>query len=125
MNILQHSVVHRLPVSYRCCIGPAGVTVEPQTANALNSDDDLIGLRLLSHNGDSAWEIMQNIKLALADIQLECSVLELEGEPCLFVHRQDECTTTCRLKNFGVGIAETIAGAHDDEACYSRSTSTP
>jgi len=110
LNTLQHSVVHRLPASYRWCSGPVGVSVEPQAANGLSSDDDLIGLRLLSHNGASAWEIMQKIKLTLADIQLECSVLELEGEPCLFVHRQDECTTTCRLKNFGVGIAETFNG---------------
>ncbi|MEJ4044902.1 YejG family protein [Erwinia sp. SLM-02] len=114
LNTLQHSVVHRLPASYRRCSGPVGVTVEPQASNVLNSDDDLIGLRLLSHNGDSAWEIMQNIKLALADMQLDCAVLELEGEPCLFVHRQDECTTTCRLKNFGVGIAETFAGERHD-----------
>lgn len=109
-NILQHSVVHRLPASYRWCGGTVGISVEPQTGHILNSDDDLIGLRLLSHNGESAWEIMQKIKLTLADIQLDCSVLEFEGEPCLFVHRQDECTTTCHLKNFGVGIAETFNG---------------
>lgn len=114
LNTLQHSVVHRLPSSYRRCSGPAGVTLAPETASVLNSDEDLIGLRLLSHNGASAWEIMQSIKLTLADIQLECAVLEWEGEPCLFVHRQDECTTTCRLKNFGVGIAETFAADTPD-----------
>lgn len=113
-NTLQHSVVHRLPSSYRRCSGSVGFSVELQAANVLNSDDDLIGLRLLSHNGDSAWEMMQDIKLALADMQLECSVMELDGEPCLFVHRQDESTTTCRLKNFGVGIAETFAGERQD-----------
>lgn len=109
LNTLQHSVVHRLPQSYRWCTGSAGASVEPLAVNLRDSDDDLIGLRLLSHDGASAWEIMQSIKLALADIQLECAVLEWEGEPCLFVHRQDESTTTCRLKNFGVGIAETFS----------------
>lgn len=103
---LQYSVVQRLPASYRWCRG----TIEPQPASALSSGDDLIGLRLLSHKGGPAWEIMQKIKLTLADMQLECSVLELEGEPCLFVLRRDECTTTCRLKNFGVGIAEIFNG---------------
>ncbi|EHC36550.1 Putative cytoplasmic protein [Salmonella enterica subsp. enterica serovar Alachua str. R6-377] len=33
-------------------------------------------------------------------------MLECEGEPCLFVNRQDEFAATCRLKNFGVAIAE-------------------
>lgn len=110
MNTLQHSVVHRLPQSYRWSAGPVGVAIEPRALNLLNSDDDLIGLRLLSHSGASAWEIMQKIEAALAEIQLNCSVLEWEGEPCLFVQREDECATTCRLKNFGVGIAEPFSG---------------
>lgn len=109
MNTLHHSVVHRLPLSYRRCQGPVGLSVELRESNSLNSDEDLIGLRLLSHSGASAWEIMQKIESALADIQLDCSVLEWEGEPCLFVQRDDECATTCRLKNFGVGIAETFS----------------
>ncbi|MNL83186.1 hypothetical protein D3C87_2107620 [compost metagenome] len=49
---------------------------------------------------------MQKIEAALAEIQLACTVVEWEGEPCLFVHRDDESATTCRLKSFGVGIAE-------------------
>lgn len=106
MNTLQHSVVHRLPQCYRWCAGPVGQVIEAQAINGLNSEDDLIGLRLLSHSGESAWEIMQKIESALAEIQLVCSVVEWEGEPCLFVQREDECATTCRLKSFGVGIAE-------------------
>ncbi|ADP13052.1 MULTISPECIES: YejG family protein [Erwinia] len=106
LNTLQHSVVHRLPQSYRWCAGHAGLVLEPLALNHLNRDDDLIGLRLLSHNGASAWEIMHKIEAALADIRLACSVVEWEGEPCLFVHRADESSATCRLKNFGVGIAE-------------------
>lgn len=45
-------------------------------------------------------------KRALSDIEVPCSVLECEGEPCLFVNRRDEFAATCRLKNFGVAIAE-------------------
>ncbi|HAZ54168.1 MAG TPA: hypothetical protein DCY50_03865, partial [Franconibacter helveticus] len=47
---------------------------------------------------------------ALSDIEVDCSVLECEGEPTLFVNRQDEFAATCRLKNFGVAIAETFSG---------------
>ncbi|WP_231617138.1 YejG family protein [Erwinia sorbitola] len=106
MNTLQHSVVHRLPQRYHWCASAVGQVIEAQAVSGLNSEDDLIGLRLLSHSGESAWEIMQKIESALAEIQLVCSVVEWEGEPCLFVHRDDECAATCRLKSFGVGIAE-------------------
>ncbi|EQB6907683.1 hypothetical protein ACYSXW_002969, partial [Cronobacter sakazakii] len=41
---------------------------------------------------------------------VDCSVLECEGEPCLFVSHQDEFAATCRLKNFGVAIAEPFSG---------------
>ena len=44
------------------------------------------------------------------DIEVDCSVLECEGEPCLFVNMQDEFAATCRLKNFGVAIAEPFSG---------------
>ena len=106
MNTLEHSVVHRLPQSYRWCAGAQGKCVVAQACNRPPEDADLIGLRLLSHQGACAWDIMQSIQQALAGIELECAVIEWEGEPCLFVCRQDESTTTCRLKNFGVGIAE-------------------
>ncbi|EXU75134.1 YejG family protein [Erwinia mallotivora] len=106
MNTLQHSVVHRLPQSYRWGGGAVGGRVEPLLYNNLATDDDLVGLTLLSHQGAQAWEVMQMIKDALLEIQLDCSVVEWEGEPCLFVARHHECAATCRLKNFGVGIAE-------------------
>lgn len=108
LDTLQHSVVHRLPQSYRWCAGHRGLVLEPLALNRLSSDDDLIGLRLLSHNGACAWDIMQKLEATLVDIQLKCSIVEWEGEPCLFVHRADESATTCRLKNFGVGIAEPL-----------------
>ncbi|PIJ49451.1 hypothetical protein BL250_04835 [Erwinia sp. OLTSP20] len=111
MNTLQHSVVHRLPQSYRWSAGQAGIAVEPLTLGVSQGEDDLIGLRLLSHNGARAWEIMYRLQETLADIQLLCSVVEWQGDPCLFVQRNDEHATTCRLKNFGVGIAEFFPGA--------------
>lgn len=103
VNRLQHSVVHRLPQSYRW---GAGKRLEPRALSGTEAEDDLVGLSLLSHQGVQAWDIMQMLKEALAEIQLDCAVVEWEGEPCLFVARNDECATTCRLKNFGVGIAE-------------------
>ena len=49
-------------------------------------------------------------KRFLCDIEVDSSVVECEGEPCLFVNRQDEFAATCRLKNFGVAIAEPFSG---------------
>ncbi|MER2891136.1 hypothetical protein ABTY92_28840, partial [Escherichia coli] len=45
-------------------------------------------------------------------IEVDSSVLECEGEPCLFVKSQDEFAATCRLKNFGVAIAEPFSGQY-------------
>ncbi|WP_034942989.1 YejG family protein [Erwinia oleae] len=108
MNTLQHSVVHRLPHSYRkgTASGRSGTEAVMLSINA--AEDDLTGLCLLSHQGEQAWEVMTFIKEALAEIQLECCVVEWEGQPCLFVARHDEPAATCRLKNFGVCIAETF-----------------
>ncbi len=69
-------------------------------------DNSLVALKLLSPDGDTAWSVMYKLSQALSDIEVPCSVLECEGEPCLFVNRQDEFAATCRLKNFGVAIAE-------------------
>ena len=106
MNTLQHSVVHRLPHSYRKGRDSerAGIDAIALSINA--AEDDLTGLSLLSHQGEQAWEVMEMIKASLAEIQLDCTVVEWEGQPCLFVARDDESATTCRLKNFGVCIAE-------------------
>jgi hypothetical protein len=52
---------------------------------------------------------------ALTDIEVDSSVLECEGEPCLFVKSQDEFAATCRLKNFGVAIAEPFSGQYPSE----------
>ncbi|KEA51591.1 hypothetical protein DT73_16925 [Mangrovibacter sp. MFB070] len=106
MNTLQHSIVSRLPQGYQWSAGFAGSKVEPIPQNGPAGEDNLVGLKLLSHDGDKAWPVMYKLSQALNDIALECCVLECEGEPCLFVNQQDEFAATCRLKNFGVAIAE-------------------
>ncbi len=112
MNTLQLSIVHRLPQSYRWSAGFAGSKVEPIPSNAQQAENSLIGLKLLSEDGDKAWPIMQKLSQALSDIEVACSVVECEGEPCLFVNHQDESAATCRLKNFGVAIAESFSSAN-------------
>lgn len=106
VNTLQLSIVHRLPQSYRWSTGFAGKRVEPIPPSGAGCENCLVALKLLSPDGDSAWPVMQKLRQALDDIEVDCSVLECEGEPCLFVHHQDEFAATCRLKNFGVAIAE-------------------
>ena len=102
----QLSIVHRLPQDYRWSAGFAGSKVEPIPQNGTSNDNTLVALKLLSPDGDKAWPVMHSLSQALSDISVDCSVLECEGEPCLFVNSQDEFAATCRLKNFGVAIAE-------------------
>jgi hypothetical protein len=71
-----------------------------------------MGLKLLSHDGDNAQIIMQRLHLSLQEIQVDSAIIDWEGEPCLFVHRKDESTTMCRLKDVGVAIAETITARY-------------
>ena len=109
LNTLQLSIVHRLPQSFRWLAGSAGTKVEPIPQNGQGGDNSLIGLKLLSADGENAWSVMQKLSQALSDISVECTVLECDGEPCLFVRRQDEFAATGRLKNFGVAIAESFS----------------
>lgn len=51
MESIQLSVVHRLPQSYRWLSGFTGVKVEPLPFNGVDEDNNLIGLKLLSHEG--------------------------------------------------------------------------
>jgi hypothetical protein len=106
VNTIQLSIIHRLPQSYRWLDGFAGAKVEPIPQNGPSAEDSLVALKLLSPDGDNAWPVMHKLSQALSDIEVDCSVLECEGEPCLFVNCQDEFAATCRLKNFGVAIAE-------------------
>jgi hypothetical protein len=110
VNTIQLSIVHRLPQSYRWLAGFAGSKVEPIPQSANADDDSLVALKLLSPGGEKAWPVMQKLSEALTDIEVSSSVLECEGEPCLFVNLQDEFAATCRLKNFGVAIAEPFSG---------------
>ncbi len=112
LNTLQLSIVHRLPQSYRWSAGFAGSRVEPIPQHGQNAENCLIGLKLLSQDGEEAWPIMHKLSQALSDIEVVSSVVECEGEPCLFVNRQDESAATCRLKNFGVAIAESFSSTN-------------
>ena len=89
MNTLQLSIVHRLPQSYRWLAGFAGSRVEPIPQNGAQSENSLVALKLLSPDGDKAWPVMHKLSQALSDIEVEA---------------------TCRLKNFGVAIAEPFSG---------------
>lgn len=109
LNTLQLSIVHRLPQRFRWLAGSAGTKVEPIPQNGQAGDNSLIALKLLSADGENAWAVMHKLSQTLNEIAVECSVLECEGEPCLFVRRQDESAATGRLKNFGVAIAESFS----------------
>ncbi len=98
MTSLQLSIVHRLPQNYRWSAGFAGSKVEPIPQNGPCGDNSPVALKLLSPDGDNAWSVMYKLSRALSDIEVPCSVLECEGEPCLFVNRRDEFAATCRLK---------------------------
>lgn len=112
MNTLQLSIVHRLPNSYRWLTGFAGSKVEPIPQSVTGEDNCLVALKLLSPSDENAWPVMERLSQALTDIEVDSSVLECEGEPCLFVNSQDEFAATCRLKNFGVAIAEPFSGQY-------------
>ncbi|TQI81318.1 YejG-like protein [Serratia fonticola] len=112
MDSIQLSVVHRLPQSYRWLSGFTGSKVEPIPLSGIDEGNNLIGLKLLSHDGGDAWRVMQQLNLSLQEIQVDCAVVEWEGEPCLFVHHCDESAAMCRLKNVGAAIAEQLSAQY-------------
>jgi len=50
LNILQLSIVHRLPQSYRWRTGFTGSSVEPIAQNDPGHENHLIGLKLLGYD---------------------------------------------------------------------------
>lgn len=112
LNILQLSMVHRLPQSYRWRAGFAGSCVEPIANNDNSYENQLVGLKLLGYDGEKIVLIMEKLSQALSDIDVASSVVECDGELCLFVNKQDEPAATCRLKNCGVAIAEPMTTHH-------------
>lgn len=106
----QLSVVHRLPQRYRWSVENQGA-IEAHKAEDVADEQDLIALRLLSHDGRPAWDILRQLQETLAEIQVDCRIAEYEGQPCLFVQLSDESATNCCLKNRGVAIAENFNGA--------------
>ncbi|HBZ15888.1 hypothetical protein ACIP6T_09090 [Pantoea sp. NPDC088449] len=107
--MLQLSVVHRLPQHYRWSVDHVGEIERQETADGVHAGD-LVVLRLLSHDGHPALEILHQLQETLAQIQVECKIAECEGQPCLLIRRDDESATNCCLKNQGVAIAETFDG---------------
>ena len=107
--MLQLSVVHRLPQHYRWSLDHIGEIERHEAANG-EHDGDLVVLRLLSHEGHLALEILHQLQETLAQIQVECKIAECEGQPCLLIQRVDESAANCCLKNQGVAIAETFDG---------------
>lgn len=89
VDSIQLSVVHRLPQSYRWLSGFTGSKVELIPLSGTDEDNNLIGLKLLSHDGGDVWRVMQQLNLSLQEIQVDCAIVEWEGEPCLFVHHCD------------------------------------
>lgn len=108
VNTLQLSIVHRLPQSYRWRTGFTGSKVEPIEQNDNSHENCLIGLKLLGYEGNKVLPIMDKLSQALSDIDVASSVVEYDGDLCLFVSQYDELAATCRLKNCGVAIAELI-----------------
>lgn len=49
---------------------------------------------------------MRQLNASLQKIQINCSMIERQGEPCLFLQQSDENAAVCRLKNEGTAIAE-------------------
>ncbi|MCL9647555.1 hypothetical protein C1Y41_07985 [Pantoea sp. ICBG 1758] len=107
--MLQLSVVHRLPQLYRWSADQLGEIELLETTSGIN-DEDLVALRLLSHEGTLALDILQQLRETLAQIQVECKIARCEGHPCLLIQRINESAASCCLKNQGVAIAEDFNG---------------
>lgn len=105
--MLQSSIVHRLPQRFRWASDHHSAI---ETTDDTSGEQDVFALRLISHDGSSAWEILHQLRDILAAIQVNCKVAECEGQPCLFIKHSDESATNCCLKNQGVAIAETFYG---------------
>ncbi|AOM40564.1 YejG family protein [Xenorhabdus hominickii] len=112
MNNIQLSVVHRLPQSYRWSSGFVGTKVEILSTEEADIVNSLMGLKLLSHEGEKARDILQTINQSIADMQILSAVIEWEGEPCLFFAKEDESAVICRLKTLGAAIAENITALY-------------
>ncbi|QBH95902.1 hypothetical protein EKN56_05485 [Limnobaculum zhutongyuii] len=112
MSTMKLSVLQRLPQFYHWYAGEIGSRVEPallpELSDKTDNDDSLIGLKLLSYPDRQAWEVMHKISQYLNGIGIENSIIENEGEPCLFINSQDEPIALCRLKNIGIAIADFI-----------------
>ncbi len=90
MNTQQLSIVHRLPQSYRWLAGFAGSRVEPIPAKRRAEREQSRCPEIAEPDGEKAWPVMHKLSQALSDIEVDCSVLECEGET-------PACSLTCRM----------------------------
>ncbi|WP_232054870.1 hypothetical protein [Leminorella richardii] len=109
---MKLSVLQRLPQFYHWYGGEEGSRVEasllPSHFGAEQNKDNLIGLKLLSYANGRDWDVMSKISLYLKGIDVENSVIDVDGEPCLFIRSQDEALALGRLKDMGIAIADFI-----------------
>ncbi|KFC96885.1 putative cytoplasmic protein [Leminorella grimontii ATCC 33999 = DSM 5078] len=109
---MKLSVLQRLPQFYHWYGGEVGSRVEasdlPSQLDGDRDRNNLLGLKLLSYSNARAWDVMYKISLYLKGIDIENSVIEVSGEPCLFIRSQDEAVALCRLKSMGIAIADFI-----------------
>ena len=71
MENVQLSVVHKLPLSYRWLAGFTGTRVEILPENDASRQNTLIGLKLLSHDGMTLDEAIQNLQKYLNNLNIE------------------------------------------------------
>ncbi|SFC91159.1 YejG family protein [Pragia fontium] len=110
---MKLSVLQRLPQFYHWYAGEVGSRVEPTELpevfdDGMGNNGNLIGLKLLGYPSAHSWEVMGKISQYLNGINIQNSVIEVDGEPCLFVNSNDEAIALGYLKNLGVAIADFI-----------------
>lgn len=109
---MKLSVLQRLPQFYHWYADSTGTKVEPavlpEIFNEESEKDNLIGLKLLGYSGPHSRQVMHKISQYLKGFDIENSVIDVDGEPCLFVNSFNEAIAICCLKNLGIAIAEYI-----------------
>lgn len=109
---MKLSVLQRLPQFYHWYAGSVGTKVELAELSELTNEssgsrkDNLVGLKLLSYPDSYSRNIMYKISQYLSAIDIVSNVIDIDGEPCLFVSFHDEAIALCCIKNLGIAIAE-------------------
>lgn len=112
MNSNALSVVSRLPQHYRLTGHDDGCRLEALPESLQSREGSLTGLKLLSHGHHSTYDALCAIRSHLEGLQIDSLILTWEGEPCLFLHSDDESMALCALKTAGAAIAENISARY-------------